>query len=143
MWGVEIALEFRGTQQALFWDLLGNGQHLLAAGHFGEDIRHLAFEKKAVKENQIRTRQLGQIALRCLVVMRIDTRAHHPDNRDAVAADIPGEVGHHPGGTHHLDPLVSSFGSFATQRAQQNENPEHGPLLIQFWLTCKPKFSYS
>ena len=128
--GIEVALEFWGAQQALFWYLLGHGQHLLAAGHFGEDVFHLAFEKKAVEENQIRGRQLGQIALRCLVVMRIDARAHHPDNRDAVAADIPGEVGHHPSGTHYLNPPVFALGSVATQRAQQNENPEHGPLLI-------------
>ena len=126
--GVEVVLEFRGAQQALFRYLRGHGQHLLA--HFGEDVFHFAFEKKAVEENQIRGRQLGQIALRCLVVMRIDARPHHPDHRDAVAADIAGEVSDHPGGTHHLNPLVAALGSGATQRTQQNENPEHNSLLI-------------
>ena len=117
MWGSKLPSNSGGAQQAFFWYLLGHGQHLLAAGHFGEDVFHLAFEKKAVEENQIRGRQLGQIALRCFVVMRIDARAHHPNNRDAVAADIAGEIGHHPSGTNHLDSPVVALGSITTQSA--------------------------
>ena len=119
---MRIVPAFGRFPQPVFGNIPRYRNHGLGTRHFFKNIFQLAFQKQAVVKDHICPRQKLQIALRGLVIMRVDARPHQGNHLCAIPRDMARQVPDHPGRTHHPFLALGNRGRVppATRATQQN-----------------------